>query len=210
MTFNNVRTFAVLAIALLLTIIPLSAQSAPSGGCSLLPNGNSVMFTVGSTVFYCPPTGTGALNWAQLPRLAPTELTLNSTGLHVERMARAVYSFAVDGGVVGAITPATNFTLPVNAVITNVAINSTTALTSGGSATIAVGFTAGAAANSLKAATAVASYSANAFVQGVPVPQTASTWLKLTAAGQASITVAVAALTAGVLEIDVWYYVPAA
>lgn len=202
---NKVMTFAVVVLSLLLCV-PALAQTAPSGPCNVLSNGNSVVYTVGTVQYFCP---TGVTNpiWSQLPRLAPEELTLVSTNLQDIRMAHATYSFAVDGGAIGAITPAFNFTLPTNAVITNVALNSTTAVTSLGSATVAVGTTAGSSAASLVAATAKATWSANAFVQGIPVPPTASTWIKLTAAGQASITVATAALTAGVIEIYVWYYV---
>lgn len=201
--------YLTLTVALLsLLCVPAFAQVAPSGTCNNLTNGNSVILTVGNTQYFCP-TGVSNPQWSQLPRLSILEATLNSANLHGIRMAHATYNFAVDGGVIGAITPATNFTLPKNAVVTNVAINSTTALTSGGSATIALGFTSGAGAASLLAATAVASYSANAFLQGIPVPQTASTWLKLSAPGQAQITVATAALTAGVIELYVWYYVSA-
>ena len=124
------------------------------------------------------------------------------------RMARAKYDFSVDGGAVGAITPATNAVIPDNAIIVGGILNSTTALV-GTSSTIAVGTSAGSSATSLKAATAEASYSADAILATVPV-FTAASSVKLTAAGSITITVAVAALTAGVMEITVWYYVAAA
>jgi hypothetical protein len=121
-------------------------------------------------------------------------------------MAKAVYNFAVDGGAVGAITPVISDTIPANAIVYGGLMNPTTALTSGGSATIAVGTTAGSSATALKAATAVASYTIDAIMALVPV-MTAATAFKMTAAGQINITVATAALTAGVLEIFVLYFV---
>lgn len=129
-------------------------------------------------------------------------------GLGALRVARAKYDFAVDGGAVSAITPATNATIPDNAILLSVILNPTTALTSGGSATIAVGTSAGSSANSLKTATAVASYSLDALLAGVPV-FTAASAVKMTAAGSFTITVATAALTAGVLEISAVYFVAA-
>lgn len=206
------KTFRTLAAILLFALAPAVmafAQTQPSGPCNLNLSGSSPLYFWSGGASYCPP-GVNQV-WTPLLTTVPvpgSSLAANTViGSSPIQIAHATYSFAVDGGAIGAITPASNFTLPINAVITNVAINSTTALTSGGSATIAVGTSAGSAANSLKAATAVASYSTNAFLQGITVPQTASTWLKLTAAGQAQITVATAALTAGILEIYVFYYV---
>ncbi len=129
-------------------------------------------------------------------------------GVSALRVAHAQYSFAVDGGGIATLTPINNFTLPVNSIVIGCSLNSTTALTSGGSATIAVGLIGGGGATgSLVAATAVASWSLNAKVQAVPVPQTASTWIKLTASAQASVTIAVATVTAGILEIYCFYFV---
>ena len=125
------------------------------------------------------------------------------------RMARAKYDFAVDGGgAPGLITPATNAVIPDNAIIVSGFANATTALV-GSSTTIAIGTSAGSAANSLKAATAEATFSADAIVALVPV-MTAATAVKLSAAGSITLTTAVAALTAGVLEVTVFYYVAAA
>lgn len=125
-------------------------------------------------------------------------------GLGLPRVARAKYDFAVDGGAIGLITPVTNVTLPDNAIIIGGILNPTTALTSLGSATIASGTSAGSSATSLKAATAVASYSLDALLAVVPV-WTAGSSFKMTAAGLITLTVATAALTAGVLEISVFY-----
>ncbi len=128
-------------------------------------------------------------------------------GESVLRCAHAQYSFAVDGGAISTITLANNATIPANAMIMSAAVNSTTAGTSGGSATMSIGTSAGSSASSILGATAVASFSSNAKVQAVPVPQTASTWVKLTAAGQITVTIATATFTAGIVEIYVFYYV---
>jgi hypothetical protein len=125
------------------------------------------------------------------------------------KMVRAKYDFAVDGGAVSTITVATNGIIPDNAIILGGMLNATTALTSGGSATIAVGTSAGSSASSIKAATAVASYSADALLAVVPL-WTAATAVKMTAAGSVTVSIATAALTAGVLEITLFYYVAAA
>jgi hypothetical protein len=131
--------------------------------------------------------------------------TNNRAGITAKRVAYARYDFSVDGGAVGAITPATTSTIPAFAVITWVGINSTTAVTSGGSATLAVGTTAGSSATALLGATAKASLSVDAVLNGVPVPQTASTWVKMSAAGAINVTVATATITAGVVEVFVEY-----
>src|SRR2546422_11642270 len=94
-------------------------------------------------------------------------------GVSALRVAHAQYSFALDAGAISTFTPINNFTLPINSVVIGASLNSTTALTSGGSATIAVGLIGGGGATtSLVGATAVASWSSNAKVQAIPVPQT--------------------------------------
>lgn len=124
------------------------------------------------------------------------------TWVPVDGVAKAHYDFAVDGGAIAAITPAQSALLPANAIITNVIINSTVAVTSVGSATIAIGTTAGSSAASLLAATGKASFTLNGFVQGIPIPSDSTKFVKLSAAGSLNLTVATAALTAGV--IDIW------
>lgn len=121
------------------------------------------------------------------------------------RLARARYDFAVDGGgAPGLITLAQSDVIPKNAIMVGGTLNPTTALV-GSSTTIAVGTSAGSAANSLKAATAEATYSANAVLNIVPVWATP---VKMSADGTITITTAVAALTAGVMDILVVYYMP--
>lgn len=141
---------------------------------------------------------------AYLQQIGPSQISPFGLGGSL-RMARAKYSFAVDGGAVGLITPATNCVIPDNAVILFGIANPTTALV-GSSSTIAIGTSAGSSASALKTATAEATYSADAVLALVPV-MTAASAVKLTAAGSITITVAVAALTAGVMEITVFYFV---
>lgn len=186
-------------LLLLCLCLALACLAQPAGPCTQNADGAPPMISYGRAIYTCS-AATGQ-NWSLL--WAPNT-NFGETGL---RLAHAQYNFSLDGGAIGTITPVNNFTLPAKAVITNVSINSTTAVTSLGSATVAIGTTLGSSATSLLAATAKASLSANAFVQGVPVPQTASTFIKMSAAGQLQITVAVAALTAGVIEVYVWYYV---
>jgi len=128
----------------------------------------------------------------------------------VKQSVKFVYDFAVDGGShsasnqgltgngAGVITPAdADITIPENAIITDCITYVTTAMTSGGSATVAIG--CGGAA--LVAATA--------FDNGVFDDEDVTHTVvadKTTAAGRPTITVATAALTAGVIEVIIEYY----
>jgi hypothetical protein len=127
-----------------------------------------------------------------------------------KQTCKFVYDFAVDGGShsdsnqgltgngAGVITPAdADITIPENAIITDCITYVTTAMTSGGSATVAIG--CGGAA--LVAATA--------FDNGVFDDEDVTHTVvadKTTAAGRPTITVATAALTAGVVEVIIEYY----
>lgn len=146
---------------------------------------------------------------ATLPSLEGCQAINPTTafGESAMRVGHAQWSFAVDGGAQALITPANNCTIPTNAVIIGASLNSTTAGV-GATSTQSVGLSAGGgSATSLVGATAVASWSLNAKVQATPVPQTASTWIKLTAPAQITMTNAVANLTAGVYEFYVFYFV---
>lgn len=123
------------------------------------------------------------------------------------RMSRAIYDFSVDGGAIGLITPAKNATIPDNAIIIGGIINPTTAPIGAG-ATIAFGTAAGSSASALKAATAIATYTLDSILPTVPV-WTAASSFKMTAAGKITMTVATAALTAGVIEITLFYVLAA-
>jgi hypothetical protein len=123
----------------------------------------------------------------------------------------AVYDFATDGGAVGAIIPAISDTIPKGAVLFGGFINSPTAVTSGGAATISVGTSAGSGAATILAATGKASFSAEAVQEVLGTNSQAETnkpSFKMTAAGQINITVAAAALTAGIVEIFLTGIIP--
>jgi hypothetical protein len=138
------------------------------------------------------------------PTFDSVKLTGNSAGDSVLRTAKAVYSFAVDGGAVSTITPNGTVALPDNAIIVAATVNSTTAVTSAGAATVAIGTSAGSSTTAILGATAKASLSADAVLNGVPV---FATPVKLTAAGNVTFTVGTAALTAGVIEVTLYYFV---
>ena len=122
------------------------------------------------------------------------------------RLARAVYDFSVDGGAAGLITPAVsvNTIIPSTSIILGGVINIITTFTSGGSATIAVGLSAGGAgAAALKAATAVATWTAG-LMAVVPL-FAAANMIRMTADGTITFTIATADLTAGKAEVDLLY-----
>lgn len=117
------------------------------------------------------------------------------------------YSFAVDGGAVSTI-PLRGDTIPSGAVIYGGFVDITTALTSGGSATIAANSEA---AGDLAAATAVASWSTgrkNVLPALASGSVTANTLVvKTTAARVPAIAIATAALTAGIFNLYLLYVV---
>lgn len=125
-------------------------------------------------------------------------------------VAKAIYSFATDGGVVGAITPALNTTLPANAIILGGfgKASSVTALTQASGGTISIGTTAGSSASALLGSTAgaEANWAAAAIIPLVP---TLAVPVQLTAAGKINITVGTHAITAGIIEIYVFFVIPA-
>lgn len=112
------------------------------------------------------------------------------------------YSFATDGGAVGAITlndeSGTAQLIPENAIITNATIEIETAVTSSGSATVAFGLLGN--TDAFKAATGKASLTLDAVFAG-----TNDLPLKMGVPTPVVATVATAALTAGVFFINVEY-----
>jgi hypothetical protein len=128
-----------------------------------------------------------------------------NSGLGILGNAKMTYDFAVDGGAVSTITPTNSPTIPNKAIILGGTIDITTTLTSGGSATIALGLGSGGQAAALKAALAVASWGAGQLAI-IPV-FTAATYYKATAAAKLSLTIATAALTAGKFDVNVAYVV---
>ncbi len=131
-----------------------------------------------------------------------------ASALQVKRIAKAKYVFGTDGGAVSAITPAANFILPAAAIITNAWHRVTTALTSGGSATVAFSIEA---ANDVVTAVAYndASMAATGTKchQGIPVASDVTKFITTTTTRSLVLTVGTAALTAGVIEFYVEYVV---
>ena len=121
------------------------------------------------------------------------------------RTLKLSYDFAVDGGDVGAITLKDAFGdaayLPDNAVIVGAWVEGITDLVSGGSATVALGYTG--AATALVGATAKDNAMWN--VDAV----TALALSKTTQKSSVLATIATAALTAGKFDVMIHYYVGA-
>ena len=135
---------------------------------------------------------------------APTE-GVTSTRLKV---ARGDYSFAVDGGAQGTIALMGGTLIPSGAIIVGGFVEVTTALTSGGAATIACQVNA---ANDILTAVAVASWTAgrkNILPAMTSGALTASTSVKTTAARDISIVIAAADLTAGAFKVVLFYVDP--
>lgn len=120
------------------------------------------------------------------------------------------YDFAVDGGATSTIALMGATRIPSGAVITGGYIKVVTALTSGGSATIAVQVNA---ANDISTAVAVASWTTG-IKNVLPAPTTGavttSTRVLTTAARDISIVIATAALTAGKFHVVLEYHDPIA
>lgn len=180
--------------------------------CTGTPPTNANVFEVGCRMVQTDATSGSIAVWTNTGTSAVPVFTRGATsgssavGNLNMNVAHAIYSFAVDGGAIGAITPVSTVIIPANAIIVGATINSTTAVTSAGSATVSVGTTAGSSASSILAATAKASLSIDALINGVPV---FATPVKMTAAGSINVTVGTAVLTAGLIEIFVYYTVAA-
>lgn len=116
----------------------------------------------------------------------------------VVKTGKAIYDFSKDGGAVGAITPAVNFTLPSGAIILRCIGKSVTSLANAATgATVAI--TAGGVA--MKSATAFD----DAAFSGVDVHYSTPVTTSTTAG--VVVTVANTALTGGKYEIYVEYLV---
>lgn len=127
-----------------------------------------------------------------------------------KKIARGIYDFTQDGGLVSTIPLMGGTLIPSGATITGGFIEVHTQLTSGGSATIAVQVNA---ANDILTAVAVASWTTG--VKNIlPAPTagalTASTAVRTTANRDISIVIAVAALTAGKFSVVLEYTDPLA
>lgn len=121
------------------------------------------------------------------------------------QVARGQYSFATDGGAVGDIDLTSSAQIPDDAYIVGGFVQVDTAVTSGGSGTLAIKVEG---AGDIVAAAAVsgAPWSTTGFKDVIP-DSTGSTVVKTTAARKIVATVATAALTAGVLDVVLFYVV---
>lgn len=122
-----------------------------------------------------------------------------STG---QKVTKAEYDFAVHGGAVSTITLGGDNTVPAGAIIYGGLIEVDTALTSGGSATVAVGLES---TNDLLAATAFGSAPWSSTGRKVIIPVGAATSVKTTVPRAVTITIATAALTAGKFRVVLFY-----
>lgn len=194
----------------------VNASGQVQGACTSSINPPVVPFinpADGST-WTCPAVGPYINTWVQtgiLPggSFTPSDNTLPGTSTSFVCHAR--YNFAVDGGAVSTITPRTGCTIPINAIITRVLVNNVVAPV-GSTGNVSVGLSAGGAGTAaLLAATARGSLTVGTIFEGIPVVGTASTsnttLIKTTAAGAVTVTIATNALTAGILDILVYYSV---
>lgn len=142
--------------------------------------------------------------WARLKTAGELLGLIRNNGSGFIGYAKMTYDFTVDGGAIGTITPRNAPTLPAGAIILGGVIDITTALTSGGSATISLGFGSGGEKAVLKALTAVASWVTGVSLVIVPI-FTGATIYKVLADGQLTLTVAVATLIGGKMDVNLVY-----
>lgn len=119
-------------------------------------------------------------------------------------VARARYDFAIDGDPLapGLITLANSDTIPKGAIMVGGLMYTPTNFA--GATNVIVGISAGGSNASLHASATIATY--NGLI--VPAVPTMAVPVRLTAAGTITITSTVAALTAGVMDIFVFYVMP--
>lgn len=192
----------------------LTNVNGPTPGAGILIEWNSMTGAIGYNVYRTTsttaPTNSGLLAPTSSNGFTDTGLITPGTaspgtlivpdGL---RMAYLHYDFAVDGGAIGVISPTWADTIPAHAILYGGVANSTTAFTGAG-ATVAIGTAAGSAANSLLTATAITSFTLDAVV----ALAVGATPIKTTAAGLLQLTIATDAVTAGVLDVMVIYFMP--
>lgn len=117
------------------------------------------------------------------------------------------YKFSRDGGAIGDINlkdqdGVSFLKIPSGAVVTQAFAFVRSALTSGGAATVDLNLEA---ANDLLAAQAVASFTASAKIAGIPDFATIADWVVTTVERTLTLSVNTAALTAGELDVFVFY-----
>lgn len=120
---------------------------------------------------------------------------------------RGVYDFAVQGGAAGTqyiLKDKQGFPvkLPKNSIVTHVFVHTLTAVTSGGAATVSLGVNT---ATDLLNVEAKASFALNAMVKGIPQNGDGTTAVLVTADANVYIKPATAALTAGKVNVFIFY-----
>ena len=128
--------------------------------------------------------------------------TASPYGGGVLRIARAKWDFAVDGGAISTITPGADYNtlVPNVAIIIGGTVNATTAMV-GTSGTLAI------ACGGITPLTANAITALDATDDVLNVTATFASPLKTTAAGWITFTIATTAMTAGVVEVTLLYFV---
>jgi hypothetical protein len=123
--------------------------------------------------------------------------------------AVGTWTYATAGGAVGNFNlkdiNGVDLKIPSGAIITNVLIHATLALTSSGSATVDVNVEA---ADDCAAAVGKASLTLGANVQGIPDFATVGDYVTTTAERTPTISINTAAATAGTLAVYFWYLLP--
>lgn len=182
----------------------LVTSGNPSNGNPTNVEWNAMSGAIGYLIFRSTssvmPTITGfmasvtSINFSDNGSITPSSFLVVRDGL---RAFQARYDSSVDSLAQGVVTLASSDIIPKGIVILGGFINATTAFTSGGSATVAIGTLAGSSATSFKTATAISALSLDAVV----VPTAVATPFKMTADGQVTVTIATADLLAGVADI---------
>ncbi len=146
--------------------------------------------------------------WGMLKQLVEAQGANNPSdqfGAGGAQVAKATYDFAVDGGAIATIQLVNSQLIPAGALVFGGLIDGITLPTSGGAATIAIGFGAGAQTAALKAATAFGTFTAGVILPLIPVWTAAST-VKVAAETKISVTIATATLTAGKFAVQIYYH----
>jgi len=116
---------------------------------------------------------------------------------------KATYDFSIDGGGIGTIQIFNSIVIPAGMIIYGGLLDVPVSLNGGGGATVAIGFGTGAQSAALKAATGFATYSAGSIIALIPV-WTAASAVQVAVDSKLSVTIAVAALTAGKISIELY------
>lgn len=145
--------------------------------------------------------------WAMIKSLLEGKGSINAgaqRGAGALQEVKVTYDVAVDGGAIATITPKATVIIPAGAVIFGGFIQGIT-LPVGPGASIAIGLGSGAQVAALKAATVIATYAAGATVAILPL-FTAASVVKAVAETPITFTISGAVLTAGKVQVSVFYY----